>query len=270
MHAPIERENIWEQKELREIIQPFLLSLVAGLASGLGGLIVLAFGEVEDHILGFLMGFAGGVMLIISFMKLFAEALAHMHPIEATVVFVAGALLMMTIDLTVPHLEIGRWETGIADPRLLKTGLVVAIGISLHNFPEGFVVSASYGHLPRLGLLIAVIVCLHNIPEGIATATPLIAAGMDRRRATGLAFLSGMTEPIGALIGSIIFSVMGAGDRIIFIGLGLAAGVMTYITVDELIPVAHEYCTLIHKHYISTGLLTGMIFGQVLSVILKV
>lgn len=118
-------------------------------------------------------------MLIISFMKLFAEALVHMTPIEATVVFVAGALLMMAIDLTTPHLESGRWETGIADPRLLKTGFVVAIGISLHNFPEGFVVSASYGHLPRLGLLIAVIVCLHNIPEGIATATPLIAAGMD-------------------------------------------------------------------------------------------
>ncbi len=255
---------------MREIIQPFLLSLIAGSASGLGGLIVLAFGDVEDHLLGFLMGFAGGVMLIVSFMKLYAEALTHMNPLEATAAFVAGALLMMAIDLTTPHLEFGRWETGIADPRLLKTGLVVAVGISLHNFPEGLVVSASYGHLPRLGILIAIIICLHNIPEGIATATPLIASGMERRKATGLAFLSGMTEPLGALIGSALLSAMGAGDRIIFIGLGLAAGVMIYITVDELIPVAHEYCSPIHKHYISTGLLTGMILGQVLSLILKV
>ncbi len=253
-----------------EIIKPFLLSLIAGSASGIGGLMVLAFGEMEERILGSLMGFAGGVMLAVSFLKLFSEALTHLSQLEATLSFAAGALIMMAIDLTTPHMESGVWETGIADPKLLKTGFIVAIGISLHNFPEGLVVSASYGHLPRLGLLIAVMICLHNIPEGIATATPLIAAGMDRKKATGLAFLSGMTEPVGALVGSILISAAGAGNHIIFVGLGLAAGVMTYITVDELIPVAHEYCTVIHKHYISIGLLAGMIFGQVLSLILNV
>jgi len=253
-----------------EIVQPFLLSLIAGSASGVGGLIVLAIGEVEDRILGTLMGFAGGVMLVVSFMKLFAEALTHLSQLEATISFAVGALVMMAIDLTIPHMEAGRWETGIADPKMLKTGLIIAIGISIHNFPEGLVVSASYGHLPRLGLLIAIMICLHNIPEGIATATPLIAAGMDRKKAAGLALLSGMTEPLGALVGSTLLSTLGTGNHLIFMGLGFAAGVMTYITVDELIPVAHEYSTVIHKHYISIGLLAGMIFGQVLSVILKV
>jgi ZIP family zinc transporter len=153
---------------------------------------------------------------------------------------------------------------------MLKTGLVVAIGISIHNFPEGLVVSTGFTHLPRLGLLVAIMICLHNIPEGIATAMPLTISGMDRKRALAISFFSGMTEPIGALVGSLIIMVMGASPYIIGMGLGLAAGVMTYITVDELIPVAHEYCSLIHKHYISTGLLAGMIFAHLLSVALNV
>ncbi|UCD44713.1 MAG: ZIP family metal transporter [Candidatus Bathyarchaeota archaeon] len=261
-----------KHRELKplEIILPFLLSLIAGSASGIGGLIVLLFGEIEERLLGFLMGFAGGVMLIISFLELFVEALTLLSHLEATVAFTTGALLMMVIDLTIPHMETGRWETNIANPRMLKTGLMVAIGISLHNFPEGLVVSAGYTHMPKLGLLIAVMICLHNIPEGIATTTPLIAAGVGRRRAAGIALFSGMTEPIGALAGSFLLSTMGGTGHIIGWGLGLAAGVMTYITVDELIPVAHEYSTVTNKHLISTGLLTGMIFGHLLSVVLNV
>ena len=113
-------------------------------------------------------------------------------------------------------------------------------------------------------------ICLHNIPEGIATATPLTIAGVNKRQALTIAFLSGMTEPIGALVGSWFLLSMLGSTYIIGIGLGLAAGVMTYITVDELIPVAHEVCTASSKHYISTGLLAGMIFGQLLSVVLNV
>ena len=85
-----------------------------------------------------------------------------------------------------------------------------------------------------------------------------------------LAFLSGMTEPIGALVGSVFLTVIGGSNQIIGLGLALAAGVMTYITVDELIPIAHEYCAPTHKHYISTGLLAGMILGQILSVLMQV
>jgi ZIP family zinc transporter len=252
---------------MKDIFYPFLLSLIAGSASGLGGLIVLALGEVEERIIGFLLGFAGGVMLVVSFLELFYEACTHLNQIEATTAFALGALLMMVIDLTTPHMETGRWETGIVDPKLLKTGILVALGISLHNLPEGIVVSLSYVHAPELSILITIMICLHNIPEGIATATPLKVAGISRKRAASLAFFSGMTEPFGALLGSIFLQAIGGGERIIGLGLALAAGVMTYITVDELIPIAHEYCTISYKHYISTGLLIGMIFGQVLSTI---
>ena len=253
-----------------DLIKPILLSLIAGSASGIGGLIVYFFGEVENRVLGFLMGFAGGVMLIVSFLELFIESMTLVNHIDTILSFALGAVSMMVIDLTVPHMELGRWETGIANPRMLKTGLIVAIGISIHNFPEGLVVSASYSHLPKLGFLVAIMICLHNIPEGIATATPLSVAGVSKKRALSLAFLSGMTEPIGALVGSFLLMFMGPSNFIIGISLGFSSGVMTYITVDELIPVAHEFCTITHKHYISTGLLTGMIFGQLLSVLINV
>jgi ZIP family zinc transporter len=253
-----------------DLLIPFLLSLIAGSASGIGGLIVLLMGEVNERILGFLMGFAGGVMLVISFLELFVESLSILSHLDATFAFTVGAVIMMVVDLTIPHMEAGRWEDGIANPRMLKTGLIIGIGISIHNFPEGIAISAGFTHMPRLGLLIAIMICLHNIPEGIATATPLIAAGVSRRKAAWIALLSGITEPIGALVGVFLINFFGGSNIIIGWGLGLAAGVMTYITVDELIPVAHEYCSTVNKHLISIGLLSGMIFGHLLSVALQV
>ncbi|MFQ6075229.1 MAG: ZIP family metal transporter [Candidatus Bathyarchaeia archaeon] len=197
---------------MTEILQPFLLSLIAGSATGIGGLVVLVFGRVSDRIMGFLIGFAGGVMLIVSFLDLFIEALAILSYLEVTLAFAVGALFMMAIDLALPHMELGRWERGVVDSRLFKTGLVIAIGITLHNLPEGLVVSAGYAHIPKLGLLIAITICLHNIPEGIATATPLTLAGVGKLRASALAFLSGLTEPIGALIGATVLSTLGGRE----------------------------------------------------------
>jgi ZIP family zinc transporter len=255
---------------MNEILVPVILSLIAGAASGLGGLVVYVFGEVRDELMGFLMGFAGGVMLIVSFLELFTEALGLLSHLNATLAFIVGALLMMGIDLTLPHMEAGRWERGVARPEFLKSGLIIAFGISLHNFPEGLVVSASYSHLPSLGLMMAIMICLHNIPEGIATAMPLVLAGVSKRRAALTALLSGMTEPLGAIVGSTIIVGLGASDYIIGMGLALAAGIMTYITVDELIPLAHEYGSKSPKHIVSTGILTGMVFGHVVSVILNI
>lgn len=255
---------------MREILYPFLLSLIAGSASGLGGLIVQLFGEVEDWLMGILMGFAGGVMIVVSFLELFTEALGLLSHLDATLAFAAGALIMMALDLTLPHMEAGRWESGVVNPELLKRGFIVALGISLHNLPEGIVISASYSHLPKLGLMIAIMICLHNIPEGIATATPLQMAGLSKGKATAMAFLSGMTEPLGALLGATLISSLGASDFIIGMGLAVAAGVMTYITVDELIPMAHEYGSSAPKHFVSTGLLIGMLIGHFISVILQI
>jgi len=246
---------------------PILLSLLAGLATGIGGLLVLALGKLEGRFLGFIMGFAGGVMIVVSFLELMAEASTLIDTIWVVTFFTIGATLMMVIDLLLPHVEFGQWEKTVNDTRLLKSGLLVALGMSLHNLPEGLVVSAGFGHEANLGILVALMISLHNIPEGIATATPLVAAGVDRWRAFGLATLSGLTEPLGALIGVVILGAAGATPMVIGSGLAFAAGVMTYITMDELIPVAHDFCKPVYKHYVSTGVLAGVVFAQLLGII---
>jgi ZIP family zinc transporter len=252
------------------ILTPIILSAIAGSATGIGGLIVIAFGKVNDKILGFFLGFAGGVMLIVSFVQLFYEALTILNNLQVTITFAIGTIVMMVIDLTLPHIEFGEWEVDVKNPSLFKSGILIAIGMSLHNLPEGIVVSTGFEHLPKLGILVAIMICMHNIPEGIATTTPLIRSGVNKWRAVGLSLISGLMEPIGAIIGTILFSVFKGEPFVIGYGLAFAAGVMTYITVDELIPIAHEYCSTPYKHVVSTGLLVGMIFAQLLSLFLNI
>jgi len=246
---------------------PILLSLLAGLATGIGGLLVLALGKLEGRFLGFVMGFAGGVMLVVSFVELMAESSHLINTIWVVAFFAIGATLMMAMDLLLPHIEFGQWEKKVNDRLLLKSGLLIALGMSLHNLPEGLVVSAGFGHEANLGILVALMISLHNIPEGIATVTPLVAAGVNKWRAISLATLSGLTEPLGALIGIVILGAAGATPMVIGSGLAFAAGVMTYITMDELIPVAHDFCKPMYKHYVSTGVLTGVVFAQLLTII---
>lgn len=213
-----------------------------------------------------MMGFAGGVMLVVSFLDLYAEAVNELVPWKVTIAFGLGTIFMMLVDLKLPHIEFGEWENGIKDKRLFNSGIIIAIGMSIHNFPEGIVVAAGYGHAAELGILVALMICFHNIPEGIATVGPLIQAGVPKMRALGIATLGGMMEPVGALVGAVIISYFGVD--IIGWGLGFAAGVMTYVTIDELIPIAHQYCTLDHKHMVSTGLLIGMMFAMIVGLLL--
>lgn len=250
-----------------ELLTPILMSLFAGLSTGIGGLMVYSFGRLEGKFLGFIMGFAAGVMIVVSFLELFVEALDLVGLVWTVTAFSLGSILMMGLDLILPHIEFGRWEDGINDKLLLRSGIIIMLGMSLHNFPEGLVVSAGYAHVPSLGLLVTIMICLHNIPEGIATTTPLISSGMNKRRAVWLATLSGLAEPIGAIVGAILISLLGGGDIINGMALAFAAGVMVYVTIDELIPVAHEYCTPINKHFVSSGVLCGIIFAQLISII---
>ena len=250
-----------------DLLTPIILSFLAGSATGVGGLLVILLGRVDQRLVGFFMGFAGGVMLVVSFVNLYAEALGVLGLLEVTLAFGVGALFMMAVDLSLPHIEFGLWEDGVKDRPLFNSGMIIAVGMSLHNLPEGMVVSAGFTHQPELGVLVAVMICLHNIPEGIATVTPLIQSGVRRGRALGLAMLSGMMEPLGALIGLTVIQGLGGGD-VVGYGLGFAAGVMTYVTVDELIPVAHKYCSLEHKHIVSTGIIVGTMFAQLMSLLI--
>jgi ZIP family zinc transporter len=249
------------------IIQPIILSILAGSTTGLGGLLVLILRKVEERFLGFLMGFAGGVMLTVSFLELFTEAVDISGMMWSVAFFTLGAALMIIMDHLIPHVEFGVWEDGVDDRDMLNSGLTIALGMSLHNFPEGLVISAGFAHDPSLGIFVAIMIALHNIPEGIATVTPLINAGMKKWRALTIATISGFMEPIGALVGLIILLYAGGGAMVSGFGLAFAAGVMTNVTIDELIPIAHRFCKPVYKHYVSGGVLIGILFAQILRVI---
>jgi ZIP family zinc transporter len=246
------------------ILQPFLLSLLAGLATGLGGLLILLLRKVNDRAVSLSMGFASGVMLMVAFNNLFLEAEKLLTHIELIAMFSSGAILMMSLDLAIPHIEPTRRKEDGRNERMHRSGVLIAMGITLHNLPEGFVVAAGYIFNPGLGLIIAVAIMLHNIPEGIATAIPLSEAGTRPLRIAVITLLSGLAEPVGALIAAAALSAF-APRIVIGYSLVFAAGVMTYITADELIPVAHEYG---FKHTVSVGLLLGIIFALLIDMIL--
>jgi ZIP family zinc transporter len=246
------------------ILEPFLLSLLAGMATGIGGIIALAVGKVSDRFAAFSMGFASGVMLLVSFVDLFLQGSVLLAPFDLIIVFSSGAIMMIVLDLAIPHIELTTKRGDNKNARMHRAGVLIAVGITLHNLPEGFVVSAGYAYVPTLGVVIAIAIMLHNIPEGIATAIPLSEARMKRSKIAVLTFLSGLAEPVGAIVGAVALSFVGTvavGFSLIF-----AAGVMTYITADELIPVSHEYG---YKHTVSVSLLLGIIFALMIGVILK-
>jgi ZIP family zinc transporter len=242
-----------------------LLSLVAGLATGIGGIIVLAVKRVGNRVVSFAMGFASGVMLMVAFNSLFLEAQKFITHIELIAIFSLGALVMMGLDLAVPHVEPTAREVEGKNARMTRSGTLIAIGIALHNLPEGFVVAAGFSYTPTLGLIIAIAILLHNIPEGIATAIPLAEAGTKSSKIAVITLLSGLAEPVGALVGVIALSSF-VTMNLIGYSLVFAAGVMTYITADELIPVAHEYG---YKHTVSVGLLLGIVFALLIDAILS-
>lgn len=267
------------------LIEAFLLSLIAGSATVMGGIFVCCLRKVSDRFISGSMGFASGVMLLVSFLNLLVESMDLTSYLNVTLAFAAGSVVIMIIDLFLPHMELGKREDGVlgsdrrrrrfrdrgeerdniyVNSKLRHSGLLILIGVTLHNIPEGVIVSASYSHMPQLGVLIAVSIFFHNLPEGIATAIPLISAGSKKRDVVLATFVSGMAEPLGALIGGTL--LLGASTEMIGLALAFAAGVMTYITVDELIPVAHEYG---HKHAVSAGILLGMIFMMFLNILLR-
>jgi len=234
------------------LIDILILSTLAGLATGFGGLIVLI-KKPGKKTMGFLMGLAAGIMITLSFLELMSEALKISGLFLAASGFVIGSLLTLFLDLLLPHRYLSVDEKGIIDRKLLKSSVLIATGISLHNFPEGIAVASGYSYLPRLGFVIAIAMALHNIPEGIAISIPARAGGASKLAAFRLALISGLIEPLGALVAALFLGVF---RSLVPFGLAFAGGVMVFITLDELIPVAHEHG---HEHFTSFGIIMGCI-----------
>jgi ZIP family zinc transporter len=245
------------------MLEVFIISLLAGLATALGGAIVLRLKKIGCKWLGFGLGFSSGVMIIIAFLGLFFKAVGFGGQNLAILYFMAGALVVLAIDFFVPHqyfIKEKRFENE-SRLRFMKVGLLVMVGMTLHNFPEGAVVGIGYTVMPAFGLMLALAIAIHNIPEGVAIALPLRAAGMKKSKIFWLTLLSGLTETFGAMVSAFFLSSI---PEIIPIALAFTSGVMVYLVMDELIPLACKEC---NPHSISIGLIAGMALALLLETI---
>jgi ZIP family zinc transporter len=242
------------------------LTLLAGLSTGIGSAIAYFIRRPKIVYLSFSLGLSAGVMIYVSFVELLPNAINHIGEGLGVLFFFAGIAFIGLIDLLVPEPEnphnyegLDQPETGQHDHRLMRAGLMTALAIGIHNFPEGLATFASALSDTRLGIFIAIAIAIHNIPEGIAVSVPIFFATHDKNKAFVYSFLSGVSEPVGALFGYLV--LMSFLTPTVLAGtLALVAGIMIYISLDELLPMAHRYG---HGHLVISGVALGMLIMAV-------
>lgn len=228
----------------------FALTLFAGLATGIGSIIALFTKRTNTKFLSTALGFSAGVMLYISFIEMYPKAQEYLTQSYGVLAgawwtlgaFLIGIILIMIIDNFIPSPEsdLTAAKSGQHDAVLQRMGILMALAIGIHNFPEGLATFTSTLEDVSLGLAIAVAISIHNIPEGIVTSVPIYYATGNKKKAFIISLFSGLTEPLGAVIGYLILRpfLTSTAYGIIF---GIIAGIMVYISIEELIPMAREY-----------------------------
>ncbi|HOV76734.1 MAG TPA: zinc transporter ZupT [Sedimentisphaerales bacterium] len=238
------------------------LTLVAGLSTGIGSAIAYFIKHPKVLYLSFSLGLSAGVMIYVSFVELLSDAIEALGERWSVLFFFIGIGFIALIDLLVPERENPHNYEGLEEPKspdashhLMRTGVMTALAIGIHNFPEGLATFASALNDVHLGIFIAVAIAIHNIPEGMAVSMPIYFATGNRNKAFLYSFLSGISEPVGALIGYLV--LMPFLTPMVLAGtLAFVAGVMIYISLDELLPMAHRYG---HGHLVISGVILGML-----------
>lgn len=255
------------------ILFAFSLTLFAGLSTGIGSAIALLARRTNTGFLTVSLGFSAGVMIYVSFVEIFPKAKDELSSVlgesggawVTALAFFGGMTIIALIDKMIPNIEnpheirnvedLASGKTLEASHKLMRTGIYTALAIGIHNFPEGLATFTSALKDPNLGIPIAIAIAIHNIPEGVAVAVPVFYATGNKRKAFWLSFLSGLSEPVGAVIGFLI--LMPFMSPVVFgILFAAVAGIMVFISLDELLPSAREY----GEHHLSIyGLVAGMI-----------
>ncbi|QCR35016.1 zinc transporter ZupT [Nissabacter sp. SGAir0207] len=236
---------------------PLILTLLAGGATFLGALLGIIGQKPSNRLLAFALGFAAGIMLLISLMEMLPAALhtEGMSPLLGYGMFMLGLLGYFALDRMLPHAHPQDLMEGQLTPRSLKrTALLLTLGISLHNFPEGIATFVTASADLELGLGIALAVAIHNIPEGLAVAGPVYAATGSKSKALLWSGVSGMAEVLGGLLA---FSLLGPLVSPVMMAsiMAAVAGIMVALSVDELMPLAKEIDPNNNPSY---GVLCGM------------
>ncbi len=272
---------------MNEVLHALLLTLLAGAATGLGGLLIIPGKKLSSNFLAGALGLSAGVMIFISLAELYPEAqYAISNAVYSgingkalvLVSFFAGMGLIFMIDFLIPEYENPHEASGLSlDSRtaatemisvsekksghqaLKKLGIMSALAIAIHNFPEGMATFVSALSGSQMGAGITFAVAIHNIPEGIAVAIPIYYATKSKGKAVMYATLSGLTEPAGAALCYAVTAIFGveiSGEGAAFpLILAAVAGIMIYISLDELLPTAEKY----GKHHVAiAGVVAGM------------
>lgn len=261
----------------QNVLIAFGLTLVAGLSTGIGSLLAMFTKRTNTKFLAISLGFSAGVMIYVSFVEIFFKAqdalisdLGNKLGSWVTVIsFFGGMAFIAIIDKVIPKAEnpheLSKVEEMDKDnnnnyrPKLLRMGLFTALAIGIHNFPEGIATFVSALNDPTLAIPITVAIALHNIPEGISVFVPIYYATGSKRKAFTYSFISGISEPVGAIIGYLILYPF-LSDTVFGIIFAGVAGIMVFISLDELLPSAREYGELHLSIY-------GLVAGQILMAI---
>lgn len=259
---------------MNQFVLAFLLTLIAGLSTGIGSLIAFFSRHTNKRFLSISLGFSAGVMIYVSMVEILGKAQQTLSAElgqrpgswAAVGAFFGGMLLIAIIDKLIPSAEnpheAKSLEQTDQDPsagRLLRMGVLTALAIAIHNFPEGLATFVSALQEPGMAIPIVAAIALHNIPEGIAVSVPVYHATGSRLKAFAYSFLSGLSEPLGALLGWLALRPV-LNDTVSGLLFAGVAGIMVFISFDELLPAAREY----GEHHLSLyGLISGMVVMSV-------
>ena len=256
--------------EFSDLLLPFGLTLFAGLSTGIGSAIAFFAKTTNTRFLSVALGFSAGVMIYVSLIEIFQKAREELVSVYGdsngywitAASFFTGILFIAIIDKLVPEYENPHELRKVEDiskinfdkKKLLRMGVFSALAIGIHNFPEGLATFTAALHEPAYGIAIAVAIAIHNVPEGIAVSVPVYYATGDKKKAFRLSFLSGLAEPVGAIVGYLVLLPF-MSPAVFGILFAAVAGIMVFISLDELLPAAREYG---RPHWAIYGLIAGM------------
>ena len=209
-----------------------LVTAAAGIGgTGLGGGLACLFRRDSSQTVSLLLSFAAGVMVAVVCFDLLTDAVAAGEVLQAAMWVLAGYGVTAALNFLLERYRGGQRSS------LFLAGVVMAAAIALHNVPEGMVIGASFagGDTAESGWIMAAVIGLHNIPEGMAVAVPLVAGGMKRLRATGMAAVTGAPTVAGSALG---FWMGTLGEQVLTAALSFTSGAMLYVVFGELLPEA--------------------------------
>lgn len=241
---------------MSEILKTTLLGLFFGtFGTTLGGILGIVIRKNSNKFLSFILSFTSGLMMSIICFDLIPEALeiSNIYGVVLGVIF--GVISMIFCDIIVQKKFNVKQKKYTGKNELLKTGIIVSIGLAIHNFPEGLAIGSGFEASLKLGLGLAITICLHDIPEGISMAVPMKNGGMSKVKVIFYVILSGITTGIGAFFGALIGSI---SNVIIAVCLSFAAGAMLYIVSGELVPESNRLYT---GRMAAIGNMLGFIIG---------